>query len=252
MFSRRVALLLLSMLAMVALGAVPAFAQQGQNPDQVRVTFKLTIDGEVPEGRTVSLNFVPQNESGGFEDIFASFCSTSNSAGPALPRCEDGATYTATFFSIGGGEPFTGPFSAPAGQPLSYEYTVGSNVALLETIASDTITPTKDTTVNVTYRPGGQTTSPDKENICFLPEGCDTNDDGKVDVGAGGTVAGDQYDENEQSVTSDQYVEGEQSVNPDSSGPIGILPDTGGASLLVGLVGALLVGGGLFVRRLLG
>lgn len=235
MFSWRVALLWLSMLAMVAVATVPAVAQEaqeGQNPDSVDVTFEVTIDGQVPEGRTVTLNFP------GTADLGASFCSSSPD--PSLPTCEDGGTYTATFFSIGGGGPSTGPFTTSAGQPRSYEYQVFSaNGNLLETLASETITPTQDTTVNVTYRPGGEgeTTTPDTSEPTLTP-----------DTGASNA----QYGNTDTGATGDQYGQNEQGVSSGSSGPLGILPDTGGASLVVGLLGALLVGGGLFARRLQG
>lgn len=69
-------------------------------------------------------------------------------------------------------------------------------------------------------------------------------------------MAGNQYDENEPSVSGDQYVEDGQSSLPtgstDSSGGQdrlgGVLPDTGGAPLVVGLLGALLIGGSIFAR----
>lgn len=101
--------------------------------ETVTVTFELTIDGEVPEGRMLAV------DTGLMDTAQPVFCSTTDSS---LPRCEDGATYSDTF-------------EASAGS-LSYEYTVFDQNygGIIETFAADTRTFTEDETVSATYKPG--------------------------------------------------------------------------------------------------
>ena len=174
------------MLATALVVVSPASAQQNSG-ETVKVAFELTIDGEVPEGRVVNLNLP------GTADIGGVFCSTSSDA--QIPRCEDGATYTATFFSLGNA--ISSTFSTVAGSPLSYEYTVYATDGggPLEIFAADTITPTQDTTVSVTYHAGGPTPVPptnesgeetEEQPQCFLPEGCFLSGDSSNEKIVGG------------------------------------------------------------------
>lgn len=103
--------------------------------EEVTVTFDLAIDGEVPEGRILSVDT-------GIQDVaHPVFCSTTTYSS-SLPRCEDGGTYSDTF-------------EVPAGS-LSYEYTVFDQNygGIVEAFAADTRTCTEDETVSATYRIG--------------------------------------------------------------------------------------------------
>jgi len=113
-----------------------SFPENVGSNSTVTVTFELTIDGEVPEGRSIGV-------STGIQDIaHPVFCTTADFGG--LPFCEDGETYSDTF-------------EVPAEKPFSYEYIVfdydfGGGV---ETFAGDTQTFNEDDTVSATYEPGG-------------------------------------------------------------------------------------------------
>ena len=316
------------MLAMVLAAAIPALAQAGADqydpagPETVKVAFELTIDGEVPEGRTLTLNFPRKVDIGGV------FCTTMSD--PEIPRCVDGATYTAIIGSIGGFTSST--FQTTTGEPLSYEYQVWSvDGTLLETFAAQTITPTQDTTVSATYHAAGTTDPPPGETStlsfelraeCRPPTGTDLlgaatldlgdvgpvewvrltdpNGDGtysgSMEVPTGvlasvwmaqgverqdgreGPIPGESYAviehfgmmtlEEDKTFTasvsfcdgggSEQYGGGQYDLvsggtvsSPSSGNDTGLaqLPATGGALLTLG-TGALLVGGGLLIRKI--
>ncbi|MDP8951598.1 MAG: hypothetical protein M3N18_05070, partial [Actinomycetota bacterium] len=77
----------------------------GGSNDTVTVTFELTIDGDVPDGKFLSVDT-------GIEDVAQPvFCSTADFDRGSLPVCEDGETYSDTF-------------ETSAGSRLSYEYAV--------------------------------------------------------------------------------------------------------------------------------
>ena len=80
--------------AILSIYTNPASAQQAsaqQYPETVPVTFQLTIDGDVPEGRLLGVDFPL------IADVaYPVFCSTA-AFDSETPRCEDGATYTDTF-----------------------------------------------------------------------------------------------------------------------------------------------------------
>lgn len=130
----------LALMLMAALTAsMPALAQNtaDQYSGPATVTFELTVEGNVPEGKLLGV-------STGIADAPAPvFCSTA-SYGAGLPKCEDGSTYTDTFTVL------------PAGSTLSYEYYVMDYDygGVVGTFASDTITVTDGQTVSATYRAG--------------------------------------------------------------------------------------------------
>ncbi len=133
------ALSLAAMLTMVLTGSMPALAQNAsdQYSEPATVTFGLTIDGQVPEGKLLGV-------STGVADAPAPvFCSTA-SFDTSLPRCEDGGTYTDTFSVL------------PASSTLSYEYYVMDYDygGVVETFAADTITVVDGLAVNATYQVG--------------------------------------------------------------------------------------------------
>jgi hypothetical protein len=211
----------------------------GENPsgDPIEVTFELTVDGVVPENRTLGLSLP------GTADIGGAFCSTFSDSD--LPRCEEGATYNATFFSIGNSVS-TGPLTWSSGTTLSYEYSVSSGRNFSEVFKAATITPTEDTTVSATYQAGGEQ-SPPQDQYDQHGEPDDTGKDpGDTDnvsnVGNGDTSDGSE--QNEQSNETQKEAQEELQV----------LPDTGGLPLWgvgVAALGTVLVTGGVLLRRLL-
>lgn len=115
--------------------ASASFPDTGGPDEEVTVTFELTVDGEVPEGKILRVDT-------GIADVaHPVFCSTVDLGN--LPFCEDGETYSDTF-------------EAAAGSPFSYEYTVSDYDfgGAVETFAGDTRTFNEDDTVSAIYRPG--------------------------------------------------------------------------------------------------
>ncbi|WP_047866452.1 hypothetical protein [Rubrobacter aplysinae] len=232
-------LVALGMLVALLAAAAPAAAQE--NPSgagTVDVTFELTVDGEVAEGRTLGLDLP------GTADIGGTFCSTA-APDARIPRCEAGETYTATFFSIGNNVS-TGPLAVAAGETRSYEYTVSNGQGLIETFEAGTITPTEDTTVSATYQAGDQgDQNPPQDQ--YGP-GDENGDPGNSE---------DQYENDPVAPPSGSGSPSESSGSPgasssdsNGSGGLSILPDTGGASLLALGAGAMLVASGLIARRM--
>ena len=164
---KRAMILALVLVAALVLQVAPALAQQGSaSSDQysegsgiappATITFELTVEGEVPEGRTLGV-------STSIADAPApAFCSTATFH-TDLPRCEAGGTYTDTFDLL------------PAGSTLSYEYHVFDYEygGIVETFAGDTITISDGQAVSATYKAGD---SPDGEQVTLTgvmekPEG---------------------------------------------------------------------------------
>lgn len=131
--------LAVALAAALVLQVAPAPAQDSGAADQysdefATVTFELTVEGEVPEGRMLGV-------STGLADAPAPvFCSTA-SFDRGLPRCEDGGTYTDTLDLMF------------AGETLSYEYYVMDYDygGIVETFAGDTITVSDGQTISATY-----------------------------------------------------------------------------------------------------
>lgn len=155
-------------------------------PETATVTFELTVDGAVPEGRTFDLGYRPIGYlNRDFQGV--SFCTTdTEDPEPAprgdssdlldettLPVCQDGGAYTDTL-------------EVPVGEPFSFDYLVNGDrddvrcepgrMGPLEGFYSDTRTFTGDATVSATYVEDG------------LPPGCRAlgEDDGGAEGGAGG------------------------------------------------------------------
>ena len=142
---RRVIVLISALAAALVFQVVPAFAQQesgsldqysespGSKP--ATVTFELTVEGEVPEGKLLGVSM-------GIADAPEPvFCSTGNFH-TDLPRCEAGSTYTDTselFYE---------------GDTLSYEYYVMDYDygGIVETFAADEITVSDGQTISATYQ----------------------------------------------------------------------------------------------------
>jgi hypothetical protein len=186
--------MLITMLVAALIAANSASAQQ--NSETATVTFQLTIDGVVPEGRTFGLGYKPII---GWDFQGVSFCTTDTEDPDlpdesTLPVCEDGGTYSGTL-------------EVPAGVPFSFDYLVHADVddvrcdppriGPLEAFYSDTRTFTEDATVNATYTEDGLPTGcravdeedseePRAQPQCFLPEGCFLSGDGSHETIAGG------------------------------------------------------------------
>lgn len=134
MKGKRIGLLLGFALALM-LSASSVLAQEStQEPPQgLTATFELTIDGQVPEGKIITLD-TPTIA----DDPPRIFCSTSS--GDDFPQCEDGNTYSVTVE----GNP---------GNLLDYRHVIynASGPFKFEAFASDTIRLEENTTVSVTY-----------------------------------------------------------------------------------------------------
>jgi hypothetical protein len=155
-------------------------------PETATVTFELTVDGAVPEGRTFDLGYRPIGYlNRDFQSV--AFCTTDTEdpepspqgGSPdsvdetALPVCEDGGTYADTL-------------EVPLSEPFSFDYLVNGDrddvrcdpgrMGPLEVFYSDTRTFTGDATVSATYVEAG------------LPPGCRALDGGDAgdEGGAGG------------------------------------------------------------------
>ena len=151
---KRMIILISALAAALALQIAPALAQEsgsmaqyseGSGSEFATVTFELTIEGQVPEGKLLGV------EMGIADAPQPVFCSTAN-FDTDLPRCEDGGTYTDTFDLL------------PAGDTLSYEYYVMDYGygGIVETFAGDTITISDGQTVSATYEAGD---IPDGEQV---------------------------------------------------------------------------------------
>ena len=231
-------------------------------PETATVTFQLTIDGEVPEGRTFGLGYKPigyLNQD--FQSV--SFCTTdTEDPDPApqgappdfpdestLPICEDGGTYTDTL-------------EVPLGEPFSFDYLYSADfddvqcdyIGPTEVFYSNTRTFTEDATVSVIYTEDG------------LPPGCRAVGEDDGDSGNGGEGSGDSNGSSDNgsgsgsasgsggdSVSSSAVSEAGSEPSggaASTSGTKKTLPATGGALPIALGAGALLLSGGLLVRRL--
>lgn len=152
---KRVVVLISVLAAVLALQVSPALAQDSGSLAQysegsssappATVTFELTVEGEVPEGKLLGV------EMGVADAPQPVFCSTGNFH-TDLPRCEDGGTYTDTtdlFF---------------VGDTLSYEYYVMDYEygGIVETFSGDTVTVSDGQVISATYKAGE---SPEGEQV---------------------------------------------------------------------------------------
>ncbi len=231
-------------------------------PETATVTFQLTIDGVVPEGRTFGLGYRPigyllQDFQG------VAFCTTDTTPDPApqggppnlidettLPICEDGGTYTDTL-------------EVPRGEPFSFNYLLDADrdvvqcdpvrMGPLEVFYSDTRTFTEDATVSATYTEDG------------LPAGCSAVGEYDGGSGNGGVVSSDSSGSSDNGSGSGSVSSGSTGVSSSDvfseadSEPSGgaaatsgtkTLPATGGTQPVTLGAGALLLSGGLLIRRL--
>ena len=231
-------------------------------PETATVTFQLTIDGAVPEGRIFSLGYRPIGYlNRDFQGVF--FCTTDTTPEPppqgaplldesTLPVCEDGGTYTDTL-------------EVPLGEPFSFHYLVNADrdvvqcdpvrMGPLEVFYSDERTFTEDATVSATYTEDG------------LPPGCRAVGEDDGDFGNGGEGSGDSNGSSDNgsgsgsasgfggdSVSSSAVSEAGSEPSggaASTSGTKKTLPATGGAlPIALGAGALLLLSGGLLVRRL--
>jgi hypothetical protein len=135
---------------MAATGSALAQEDQGSPPPEtVTVTFELTIEGTVPEGRTFGLGYKPiGNLLRDFRGVV--FCTTDledpEPTEAGLPPCEDGGTYYGTL-------------EVPTGVPLSFDFLYNADaddvrcdyIGLTEVFYSDTRTFNEDSVVHATY-----------------------------------------------------------------------------------------------------
>jgi hypothetical protein len=224
-------------------------------PETATVTFRLTIDGAVPEGRTFSLGYKPIGYlNRDFRGV--AFCTTDTEdpepapqGAPdlidetALPICEDGGTYTDTL-------------EVPLDEPFSFDYLLDADrddvrcdpgrMGPLEVFYSETRTFTTDATISATYVEDG-----------LLPPGCYAVGEDDGGSGNGGVVSGDSNGGSDNgsgggNVSSSEVGEAgsEPSGGTASTSGVKTLPATGGVTLFALSTGALLVGGGWLIRRL--
>ena len=189
---------------------------------RVPVTFELTVQSAVPEGRTLGLGYAPiGNMPADFKGV--AFCTTDSEDTEGLPVCEAGETYTGTL-------------KVPVGFEFSYDFLYNVNYNAVrcdymgptEVFYSDTQVFTEATTVSATYTEDG------------LPEGCRV-------VGEAPAVE-DQYQDSGDNVEEPVSEGAGENVAPDDTASDGnvlsVLPDTGGFSpAILGLVALLLAGG---------
>lgn len=267
---KRMIVLILALAAALALQVAPALAQQGaEASDQysedlasepATVTFELTVEGEVPEGRMLGVSTGLADTS---EPVF---CSTADFH-PDLSRCEDDGTYADTFELL------------PASDALSYEYYVMDYDygGIVETFAGDTITITNGQKISATYHAGaavgeqitltGVVEKPEATTYMYGTHGISDRDSGYYALRSD-TVNLDDYVGQPVSVNGtlvpgyeNGQVEGgpplaevtrvEPLTEPDSPGDLGELPDTGGVILVVLGVISLLIAAGLLFTGLL-
>ena len=214
--------------------ASPALAQEVRDSETVTVTFRLSVDGQVPGWQHFGVDYPVGGED--VNDI--PLCTTGTDSGMAAPPCRSGGTYTASV-------------EVPAGTPLAFDFVRNDTRTSPERFQSEARTFTENATVSAVYHfPGG----------------------GSIGYrgGAGAEQPGRKHPLRRrmlESAVADQYTAasgGEASTPPRKHHPAGdaaagveaaegiaggVLPDTGGAALLLAGAGALLTATGLLVYR---
>ena len=239
---------LVVVLAVTLAAASPALAQEAQEPETVTVTFQLSVDGQVPGWQHFGVDYPVGGED--VRDI--PLCTTGTDSGMAAPPCRSGETYAASV-------------EVPAGTPLAFDFVRSDTRTAPERFESTSRTFTQNTTVSAAYH---------------FPGGAALDNGAEPDVGAGTQPASpqghpesavaDQYaatpDGGEGSTPSREYTgsaaaattaatgdgtSGNASAGAGAGDGIagGVLPDTGGAALLLAGVGAILTAAGLLAYR---
>ena len=232
---------LAAVLAVTLVAASPALAQETQDPETVTVTFRLSVDGQVPGWQHFGVDY----PIGGDEVGDIPLCTTGTDSGMAAPPCRSGETYTASI-------------EVPAGSPLAFDFVRNDTRTAPERFASEKMTLAEDTTVSAAYHFPGGTASAGTDSgadtgsrTAPLPSGSAegqyapaSGDEGSTQRGySGGSAA-----------TGGETGGGETgngSTGAEASEGIvgGVLPDTGGATLLLAGAGALLTAAGLLAYR---
>jgi hypothetical protein len=152
----------------VTSGPTPSDPEETSPPagqETVRVTFELTVEGEVPEGYSLYLSG-NRTDSPSPEPFGGEFCHTDR-PGDGLATCENGGTYSQTS-------------EVPRGSTLSYQYawrnlypTPGEDSPDSATFFTEQRTFTEDATVSVPYT-GTQDPSEETATLSFeLDVGCE-------------------------------------------------------------------------------
>ena len=119
--------------------ASPALAQEVRGSETVTVTFRLSVDGQVPGWQHFGVDYPVGG--GDVNDI--PLCTTGTDSGMAAPPCRNGETYTASV-------------EVSAGTPLAFDFVRNDTRTSPERFKSETRTFTEDTTVSAAYQfPGG-------------------------------------------------------------------------------------------------
>lgn len=248
-----------------ALAGMPAPAMaQAATGDEVELTFRLDVEGDVPGWQHFAVEYYPAGGQPGKVPL----CTTAADEGPAGPRCEGGEAYTANV-------------EVPAGNRVTYRFLRHDTRTAPEYFEQAARAFDDDTTVGASYVfPGGAIpqepddksaahdqyedaiTPSDEWSAPVTPEiapiearyEASTSDDpvSEAAFAAEDNAAEEQYTGN--GSAEDQYVDDVTSQARHGSPVMGItiLPDTGGVPSVL-IPGALLiaVGGGFFYRRLL-
>lgn len=202
--------------SVVALSGAPAVLAQ-DTEERAEGKFRLTLDGSAPEN--VSFR-VEANVGGG-----GVICTTdADMVETGIPECRDG------------GEVNEMSYSAPVGSTIEYRIVGSQGVELSqETVAEGSTTAENGFVVDASYTFSG-------EPIGDEPSGTKPDDTPSTDDGA----AGDQY-ENDSSGSSKDVSGKDDSGKEDSEADGGVLPDTGGSSVVLVAGAALLLAAGGFL-----
>lgn len=218
-------------LAVALPAAPPAGAQEAGSRETVTVTFRLSVDGQVPGWQHFGVDYPVGGEK--VDDI--PLCTTGTDSGMAAPPCRSGEAYTASV-------------EMPAGTPLAFDFVRSDTRTAPERFKSETRTFTEDATVSAAYHfPGGEVSGIDGETTPQEEYPGSPAEDQYAAVeppsGSESPAPPREYPESTAAATGNGTAGNEGVI------PGGLLPDTGGATLLVAGAGALLTAAGLLVYR---
>ena len=225
---------------------VPQEAQEEAQPspsDQVTFSFELTVKGEVPEGTSL-LGFIPAE--GGIRVPLA------DSDGDGI------YTGSTTLDRFGPGPRPVPPGTQPVSLPVQIVQESGGNIEVIRDFGVVPLNGDRTFSARVNFKRDGRDTETPEDTAPGTPgggsedgasgapggsldltapeNGVDLNQDGLADEADGQVAA----------ATSDAAMESHKASGGNA------LPATGGAAMfqIAGSAGALLVAGGLFIRRL--
>ncbi|MDP8971993.1 MAG: hypothetical protein M3N45_02185 [Actinomycetota bacterium] len=244
------ALMLALATALVVYPTSPALAQEEAQPpsDQVTLSFELTVKGEVPEGTNL-LGFIPAE--GGIRV-------------PLSDSDGDGVyTGSTTLDRFGPGPRPVPPGTEPVSLPVQIARESGGNIEVIRDFGVVPLNGDRTFSARVNFKRDGRDTEVPEDTAPGTPDG-GSEDGGSQDSGSGASGeapdltapengvdlnqdgSADEADGQVAAATSDAAMEAHQASGGNA------LPATGGAAILqiAGSAGALLVAGGLLIRRL--